>query len=220
MKKFKLFASLSTLCLCIAVLCMGIYAAQSVSYTISGTITYTVEDVFVEITTKVYKVSEKQGYQTMETNATTLATTSFSDIDTNTYTLSQELTTFNSATSTTTTSENINIAYGENAYTYYIVINIKNLTSSKNCSAYVTNNTTATTNSNTYTNTYQNNITSTETRNIVIAYSLSDEKTSITSANISYTVNVSYTAYSTSSDFTPTPEEPGEPRGYQSQDIM
>ena len=196
MKKLKLFLSICTLCLSLAVMCIGIYAAQTVTYTISGTISYTVEDVFVEITTKVYKVSEKQDVSTMTTNATALATTSFSNIDTTTYTLTQELTVFNSSTSITSPSENIDIAYGKNAYTYYIVINIKNLTSSKSVSAYIENNTTATTNSNTYTNTYQNNITSTETRNIIIAYSLSDEKTSITSTQISYTLNVSYTEYS------------------------
>lgn len=54
MKKFKLLASIASMCLAIAVLCFGVFAASSVTYTISGTITYDVSDVFVNVTTAVY----------------------------------------------------------------------------------------------------------------------------------------------------------------------
>ena len=54
MKKTKLLLSLAMMCLSIAVLCFGVLAATSVTYTISGTISYEVKDAYVEITTKKY----------------------------------------------------------------------------------------------------------------------------------------------------------------------
>ena len=199
MKKVKLMLSLSLMCLSIAVLCFGVLAAQSVSYSISGTISYDVQDVFVEITTKVYKVQDQQIVSTMKTNASSLESKSFSEIDTSTYVLSQELTTFNSTTSETGTSDTIRITYGKDTegttayYTYYIVINIKNLTSSKNITAYVRESST-TNSSNTYTNKYVDDVSSTGTKNIVIACSLKDKKESVTGESVSYTVYVGYVA--------------------------
>lgn len=197
MKKVKLMLSLSLMCLSIAVLCFGVLAAQSVSYSISGTISYDVQDVFVEITTKVYKVQDQQIVSTMKTNASSLESKSFSEIDTSTYVLSQELTAFNSTTSEAGTSDTISITYGKDTegttacYTYYIVINIKNLTSSKNITAYVRES--ATTNSsNTYTNRYVDDVSSTGTKNIVIACSLKDKKESVTGEKVSYVVYVGY----------------------------
>lgn len=49
MKKFKLFASIASMCMALAVLCFGVYSAQNVTYTIGGSISYEVTDVFVEI---------------------------------------------------------------------------------------------------------------------------------------------------------------------------
>ena len=199
MKKVKLMLSLSLMCLSIAVLCFGVLAAQSVSYSISGTISYDVQDVFVEITTKVYKVQDQQIVSTMKTNASSLESKSFSEIDTSTYVLSQELTAFNSTTSEAGTSDTISITYGKDTegttayYTYYIVINIKNLTSSKNITAYVRESST-TNSSNTYTNRYVDDVSSTGTKNIVIACSLKDKKESVTGETVSYTVYVGYVA--------------------------
>ena len=199
MKKVKLMLSLSLMCLSIAVLCFGVLAAQSVSYSISGTISYDVQDVFVEITTKVYKVQDQQIVSTMKTNASSLESKSFSEIDTSTYVLSQELTAFNSTASEVGTSETISITYGKDTegttayYTYYIVINIKNLTSSKNITAYVREGET-TNSSNTYTNRYVDGVSSTGTKNIVIACSLKDKKESVTGEDVSYVVYVGYVA--------------------------
>ena len=55
MKKLKLVMSIATMCLAIAVLCFGVLAATSVTYTIQGTISYDVEDVYVDVNTTVYK---------------------------------------------------------------------------------------------------------------------------------------------------------------------
>ena len=54
MKKSKLFLSLMSLCFSLAVLCFGVYAAGQVDYTISGTISYIVEDAYIEMHTAVY----------------------------------------------------------------------------------------------------------------------------------------------------------------------
>ena len=53
-KKSKLFMSLLSLAFCLGIMCFGVYAATSVSYTLSGHITYDVSDVFVDIETRHY----------------------------------------------------------------------------------------------------------------------------------------------------------------------
>ena len=53
-KKSKLFMSLLSLAFCLGIMCFGVYAATSVSYTLSGHITYEVNDVFVDIETRHY----------------------------------------------------------------------------------------------------------------------------------------------------------------------
>ena len=47
--------SISTLCLAIMVLCFGVFSATNITYTMGGTVSYEVEDVYCKITTKVYK---------------------------------------------------------------------------------------------------------------------------------------------------------------------
>ena len=52
MKKLKLFLSICMLCFCISFLYFGmygVYAAQSVTYSISGTITYEKENPFYDL---------------------------------------------------------------------------------------------------------------------------------------------------------------------------
>ena len=55
MKKSKLFLSLMSLCFALAVLCFGVYAANQVNYTLSGSVSYEVSDAYVTVTTRVYK---------------------------------------------------------------------------------------------------------------------------------------------------------------------
>ena len=54
-RKTKLFFSLVSLCFSIAVLCFGVYSAMSVSYQVTGNVSYNVQDVFVKIDLSVYK---------------------------------------------------------------------------------------------------------------------------------------------------------------------
>lgn len=56
-RKFKLFFSLASLCLSVAMLCFGVYSAMSVSYTVNGSVSYEVKDVFVNINTRIYRAT-------------------------------------------------------------------------------------------------------------------------------------------------------------------
>ena len=56
-RKTKLFFSLVSLCFSLAVLCFGVYSALIVSYSISGNVSYTIQDVFVSWTTRVYRMT-------------------------------------------------------------------------------------------------------------------------------------------------------------------
>lgn len=49
-RKFKLFATIASLCLCLALMAFGVYAATNVKYTASGSVSFTVNDVFVTVT--------------------------------------------------------------------------------------------------------------------------------------------------------------------------
>ncbi len=57
MKKLKLVATISTLCLALMVICFGVYSATNVTYTIGGSISYEVNDVFATVETDVYTSS-------------------------------------------------------------------------------------------------------------------------------------------------------------------
>ena len=206
MKRGKLILSLSLMCLAIAVLCFGVLAATSVTYSISGTISYEVKDVFVKINTSVYAIAEQQDKATVITTVKAMESVSQASsltINSKTYTRTQEMVEYDSSNATTdpathtaqtSESEGVKIVYGgeKGYYTYYIVINIQNLSASKTVDAKITDNTTAELNSIKTTNLYQNNIASTQAKNIVIAYSIKDKKSSITSAAISYSLKVSY----------------------------
>ena len=58
-KKLKLLLSLCAFCLSVAVLCFGVFAAIKVTYTVGGTISYEISDVFVELETRVFSTSKK-----------------------------------------------------------------------------------------------------------------------------------------------------------------
>ena len=68
-RKTKLFFSLVSLCFSLAVLCFGVYSAMSVSYTVSGNVSYTIQDVFVSWTTRVYRMTSTTPLGTTSTVA-------------------------------------------------------------------------------------------------------------------------------------------------------
>ena len=223
MKRGKLLLSLSLISLAIAILCFGVLSAVTVNYGISGNITYSIKDVFVKINTRVYKIAEQQDKATVIANVKELETTPLASISTSEYTLSQTMVEYDSTNADTETvthtakdssGNTIQIAYGD-YYTYYIVINIKNLTSAKsNVCAYLTDNTTGDTNSVKTTNLYQNNIASTDTKNIVIAYSIKDKTSEVTSVAIDYSLKVSYETTPYTSGVSITTETVNSIQGY------
>ncbi len=197
MKKTKLLLSLAMMCLSIAVLCFGVLAATSVTYSISGTISYEVNDVFVKINTSVYAIAEQQDKTTVIATVKGMESVSQENslsINSKTYTRTQTMDEYDSTNADTGSATGIDLTYGgtKGYYTYYIVINIQNLSSSKAVDAIITDKTTADLNSIKTTNLYQNNIASTQAKNIVIAYSIKDKTSSITNAAISYSLKVSY----------------------------
>ena len=193
MKKFKLAISIATMCLALMVLCFGVYSATNVTYNIGGSISYEVTDVFVEISTKVYSVAGQTTESDLSTNVNDLASKTFTELDAQDsgYTLKQTLQTFTTdgttqdnkifdAKDSTDESKGVEINFN-NAYTYYVVVNIKNLSPSKNVFAYISNAITLGEDANTIfvTNNNQDNIAQGETKNIVLGFSLENKMQSI-----------------------------------------
>ena len=195
------------MCLSVAVLCMGILAAGSATYNINGNISYNMIDGVALINTRVYKVAGTTGETDLSTQCTTLSSKSFEEIERETspyYILSQKLdsqpliNTSNQTSTSNTTS--VDIVYGAvdsgvEYYTYYVVIEIKNVSTD---TGYVLNTYLSQLGTSTISNIASNangesskiEIASGEFFNIVIG--LSYTGTTTTSETFSYTLNVLY----------------------------
>ena len=203
MKKLKLSLSICMMCLCLAVLCMGILAVSSVSYQINGNISYNMIDGIALVNTRVYKIADQKTTTELETTATTLSTMTFEAIESSTdlgFILSQKLDTkatlSNGATSDEISAGSINIGFGATDssvyyYTFYIVINITNLSSEGKLSATLTDNTTYT-NVNNYILSSQTGISKGDTKNIVIGLSLSDTTVESVNIDMAYSLSIEF----------------------------
>ncbi len=164
-RKFKLFFSLASLCLSVAMLCFGVYSAMSVSYTVNGSVSYEVKDVFVNINTRVYRatsttpIDESQNNEnaTTITNAGENISSDFAQLTGEGY--KNEFEGYDAETGSVTEpgASNYdvpNLTYGapddtdQTGYAFYIVIDIANY-GSQSVHAIVTNKTTVST-QNTY----------------------------------------------------------------------
>ncbi len=201
MKKFKLLASIASMCLAIAVLCFGVFAASSVTYQISGTISYDVSDVFVNVKTTVYSYADALSSTDLQKYADgikakgaqeTNQTVSISGADktfkytnqTGSYTNGRSGTGIISGKGDLTTS-GLNLAYSNtNGYSYFIVITVTNL-ASKALKVTPSNETWgASVNSVHYVSaTNSTGIAKGTTDNFVIAMSIVDKKVAINTAN-------------------------------------
>lgn len=195
MKKLKLLMSVSLLCLSIAILCVGVFAITNVTYQIGGSISYEVEDVYCKITTKVYKAEVQRTAEQLQEDVNSLSATSLDKI---TYTLSQDMGAYDSYLKQGTAgATGININFGKETssgnyyYTYYIVVNIENLSSATNMYAMLESNTNfAGQNVIEVTKLYQDNLERLDVkRNIVIALSIKDIKQQ-TTLDFSYDISV------------------------------
>ena len=128
MKKFRLVVSIAMMFVSLAVFCFGVYAASSVTYTISGTIKYEIQDVFCTVSGKVYtSTTDSIASSTLGTN---MSSNYFNDTTTATSTLTGFSTTGSETGSPYSVSETLNIAFSKTAYTYYVVFKITNNTAS------------------------------------------------------------------------------------------
>ncbi len=144
MKKGKLLLSLAMMCLSVAVLCFGVLAATNVKYGINGTISYTVSDAYVDITTKVYTSNaQTDSADTLKTYANKfvneIPTTLGTGLTVTHQTSYDGKFDFNSLTGTLGTNDTysstdkIKMAFGSGTtdmYSMYIVVTIKNLADS------------------------------------------------------------------------------------------
>ncbi len=209
MKKTKLFLSVCMMCLCVAVLCMGILAASSATYQINGNISYNMIDGVSLINTRVYKVAY-DGSSTvatmktqMESRVNTLATMKLSEIEANQdpiYALSEKKDYFKYSTSVVTNEDKVSITYGKSTddestyYMYFVVINITNLSTDTGYCLNATINETLSNTSTSYvsTNQSQSKIKSGSFANIVIGISAMSTTYSSTSEDFAYTLTVNY----------------------------
>ena len=135
MKKSKLIMSVVTLCLALAVLCFGVYAVQTVNYSLSGNITYEVTDAFVEVQTKVYKSTNYLTSAQLGQKVNEIAETSFTTAPAG-LTLVDTSAKANSTSGTLDPYSKTDLSFstqaGSECYAYFFVTNIKNMSSEQN----------------------------------------------------------------------------------------
>ncbi len=136
-KKLKLLLSMASMCFAVALFCFGVYASLSVQYSISGQVSYTVNNAFVNIHTKVYKYNEKNNITSGTEIINTLKDKSFDEIEINdsfSVIYEHQYSTLQNGgydyNEEQATLSNIEISYND-AYTYFIVVNIQNLSQSR-----------------------------------------------------------------------------------------
>lgn len=206
MKKLKISLSIVAICLSIAVFCFGVFAATQVTYSIGGTVSYTVTDALVEIKTRVYSSKERatsdtkllamSNYLTNKTyienaieNGTLTEITKYSDgrLDVNTLQDQREPAIYPDQTADT----KINIDYSNSNYTWYIVVSITNI--ADNIVWANVSKQSFTGDFNSYSNYTAgiDSIAKDETKTIVIGFSVKDEKTSIKDATFDYSLTIS-----------------------------
>ena len=207
-RKFKLFFSLASLCLSVAMLCFGVYSAMSVSYTVNGSVSYEVKDVFVNINTRVYRAtsttpigeSQNNANVTTITNAGENISSDFAQLTGEGYTNKFEG--YDAETGVTQPGAsnydvpeyNVpNLTYGapddtdQTGYAFYIVIDIENL-GSETINAVVQNDIIP---ENTLTEkTSDIEIEAKNTGRIVLGLSLEDVTKGITKSSFGYTIAI------------------------------
>ena len=207
-RKSKLFLSLASMMFAVALLCFGVYAALSVTYTISGSVVYEVKDVFVNIQTSVYvsTLNTLTDETLLKENMTKLQNfeevTNIADTD-----YSHTLETYKDGDITqhgdvTSEASGIPINYGTyqantQGFAYYIVVNIKNygteqvgVSVQNNINAQNINSIVAVTKS---TNIDARGDSTFAEKNIVIALALDDATKSVRGVTFSLPITISKT---------------------------
>ena len=214
-KRNKLWFSLATLCVTIAVLVFGVYSATSVNYSLGGSISYEVNDVFVNINTSLYlsnstelpssdllddsvgAIDSALSQGTFDSNLSTLGVVKsivFQDNIYNSYTPEGGF-----DDSENPGVQNIPLNYGpfvqdteakeEKSFAYYIVIKIQN-NGSNVIHAILNLGDTSTYNSNISTNKTRVEMQGKATAYFVIGMSLDNPTDPITDISFSYTIQL------------------------------
>ena len=202
-RKSKLFFSLVSLCFSIAVLCFGVYSALSVSYSISGSVSYEINDVFVELDLSVYRAMSTTPVNsaTHNQNVSTIkdAGNNISETDFGKLSYTDHKSTYENGVVTnpgqewSTSSPDLDLTYGSptndnQGYAFYIVIDIHNL-GSEIINAQITAPTSL---ENTILRDSGNvEITADGTERIVLGLAIDDVTTDITSADFTYKITIS-----------------------------
>lgn len=81
-KKIKLFSTVATLCLTLALMAFGVFSALTVTYKTTGTISYEIADTYVEIETRIYSTSKKfDDADTLKAKAQEFEASNFAALD-------------------------------------------------------------------------------------------------------------------------------------------
>ena len=205
-RKSKLFFSLISLCFSIAVLCFGVYSAIQVSYTVSGNVSYEIQDVFVELDLSVYRAlsttpvnsaTHNQNVSTIKDAGDNISETDFGKLSYTDHKSTYEdgvVKPGNEDGIFEADSPNLALTYGSptgnetQGYAFYIVIDIHNL-GSEIINAQITAPTSL---ENTILRDSGNvEITADGTERIVLGLALDDVTTGIISADFTYTITIS-----------------------------
>ena len=202
-RKSKLFFSLVSLCFSIAVLCFGVYSALSVSYSVSGSVSYEIQDVFVELDLSVYRAlsttpvnsaTHKQNVSTIKDAGDNISETDFGKLSYTDHKSTYENgVVTNPGQEWSVSSPDLDLTYGSptndnQGYAFYIVIDIHNL-GSEIINAQITAPTSL---ENTILRDSGNvEITADGTERIVLGLALDDVTKGITSADFTYTIIIS-----------------------------
>ena len=201
MKKVKLFATIASLCLAVAVLCFGVFSATNITYTIGGTISYEVKDAFVKVNTKVYKGTNSYNRGELElvsedfaSGTKTLASENFTQ-DT-----SYEISEYDSTSASTFAKNDMNFEFSSTTKSYVVEMDIKNLSSSVSVWAIAEWNIDDNSNIVQGNNVMQKEITSTASKKIYFAVSVEDFRNSISGVNYSMNLKIGVGDYSRSEE--------------------
>lgn len=201
MKKVKLFATIASLCLAVAVLCFGVFSATNITYTIGGTISYEVKDAFVKVNTKVYKGTNAYNRGELElvsedfaSGTKTLASENFTQ-DTS-YVISE----YDSTSASTFAKNDMNFEFSSTTKSYVVEMDIKNLSQSVSVWAIAEWNIDDNSNIVQGNNVMQKEITSTASKKIYFAVSVEDFRNSISGVNYSMNLKIGVGDYSRSEE--------------------
>lgn len=134
-KQKKLILTISSLCLCLTILAFGVYAATNVSFVINNSVTYTFNDVLVDVSTQLYSVSttntsiiSPDSVSTMESSSWTLSSTGVTNGTLKSYTGSNGIYTQDDLASTGTASISFNL---NQSFAYKVEITFSTVSSSE-----------------------------------------------------------------------------------------